>query len=242
MLVLFDIDGTLLEAPSEIHARALAASCQAVHGVEVQVPAIGADAFNGMTSPMLARVVLREAGVEDTAIDAKAGQWRRSMALHYLRLQQHMAEQRPFADAQRVVSGLADSGVRIGLLTGNLREVAVAKLRRAGVWDRRLDLAQGAFGEDSDERDDLGRIARRRMPSSHPEEGLIIVGDTPRDITCARAAGAKAVALTTGDFTAEALADADLVADSLTAMVAHIFSAAGARPSRGATGVQPIRP
>jgi phosphoglycolate phosphatase-like HAD superfamily hydrolase len=219
MLVLFDIDGTLLEAPSEIHARALEEACAQIHGVTLHVPPIGADAYNGLTSPGLGRLLLRDAGLTDEAIDDAAGAWREAMTAAYVRLQATIPEQRPFADARAVLEALTASGVRIGLLTGNFRAIAEAKMRVAGAWHDQIELGQGAFGDDAEERDDLGRIARRRWDGAGGRGDLVIVGDTPRDVSCARAAGAQALAVTTGGFGAADLAEADVVAASLTEVV-----------------------
>ena len=87
MRALFDIDGTLLEAPSEIHARAIERACLEVHGVAVEVPAVHADALIGLTLPMLGRLLLRGADLDDATIDAAAPEWRDAMTDAYLRLQ-----------------------------------------------------------------------------------------------------------------------------------------------------------
>ena len=112
-------------------------------------------------------------------------------------------------------------GVALGLLTGNFEPVARLKLARAGIgsW---FASGQGAFGSDSEDRAALPAIARRRGPGSAraggqvgspvPREHTIVIGDTPRDIACARADGVRCVAVTTGQFGADELAGADGVA------------------------------
>jgi phosphoglycolate phosphatase len=220
-LALFDIDGTLLEAPSRIHARAIEDASLAVYGVKLEAPREGADALEGMTSPLVARMRLREAGLTDADIDPGWPAWREAMIRTYLELQRSLPEQRPFADAEEALETLVAAGVGIGLLTGNFRAVAEAKLRVAGAWHDAFDLAQGAFGDDAEERDELGRVARRR---AGPGTLLVIIGDTPRDVACARTASARAIAVATGGFPRDALADADLVAGDLAETTAALIA------------------
>lgn len=89
-----------------------------------------------------------------------------------------------------------------GMLTGNLRAAAEAKLVPFGLWDY---FSFGAFADDAIERSDLGPIALRRA-SEHAghifaPEDVIVIGDTPHDIACARSFGARCLAVATGRFT-----------------------------------------
>ena len=105
-------------------------------------------------------------------------------------------------------------GVRLGLLTGNYEPIARLKLKRAGIgWA--FPPGQGAFGSDAEDRTALPAIARRRAGTPHaphPRQATIVIGDTPRDIACARADGLRCVAVASGPFSSEALMDADTVA------------------------------
>ena len=103
-----------------------------------------------------------------------------------------------------------------GLVTGNYEAIARLKLRRAGIG-RWFDAAIGAFGSDAEDRAELPAIARRRAGepgAPYPRERTIVIGDTPRDIACAQADGARSVAVATGPFGVDELraADADAVA------------------------------
>jgi phosphoglycolate phosphatase-like HAD superfamily hydrolase len=110
------------------------------------------------------------------------------------------------------VSGiLADAagrpGVSQGLLTGNLRRGAEAKLGFHDLWGY---FPVGAFADDGEMRNELGPFALSRARSHwgvpfQPEE-VWIVGDTPHDIACARAFGARALAVATGLTSAADLA------------------------------------
>ncbi len=98
-----------------------------------------------------------------------------------------------------------------------MESIAHRKLSAAGI-DGPLRPFVGAYGSDAEDRDALVPVAQERaaqlagLPDAWPSARTVIVGDTPHDISCARAAGAAVVAVTTGAYTAEALTDADAVA------------------------------
>jgi phosphoglycolate phosphatase len=100
-----------------------------------------------------------------------------------------------------------DSRFLASLLTGNVEKLAEAKLRAAGIWQ--YFKGRGAFGSDDEERDHLPAIAAERI-SSHLGYTLagnrfIVIGDTPRDISCARHFGARVVAVASGTHSVEQL-------------------------------------
>ena len=79
---------------------------------------------------------------------------------------------------------------------------------------------RAAFGSDAEDRDELPGIARSRAAlPAWPRERTVVIGDTPRDIACARADGVRVVAVGTGPFGIEALADADAVVDDARALL-----------------------
>ncbi len=98
--------------------------------------------------------------------------------------------------------------VVLALLTGNLARGAELKLTHYGVWDY---FEFGAYADDHHDRNQLGHFARTRACERHgidfPPERIYILGDTPHDIACARAIGATAVAIATGQFTRAQLAE-----------------------------------
>ncbi len=107
----------------------------------------------------------------------------------------------------------------LSLVTGNLEPVARLKLDRAGIGGY-FPAGQGAFGSDSEDRNALVPIARSRAAlPAWPRERTVVIGDTPRDIVCARADGVRVVAVGTGPFGVEALADADAVVDNARALL-----------------------
>jgi phosphoglycolate phosphatase len=108
---------------------------------------------------------------------------------------------------------------RLSLVTGNLEPVARLKLERAGIGHR-FPAGQGGFGSDHPKRAELPPIARARASDPPwPRERTVVIGDTPRDIACARADGVRVAAVATGPFAVEALADADAVADDARSLL-----------------------
>jgi len=90
----------------------------------------------------------------------------------------------------------------IGLLTGNVRLGAEIKLRHFNLWEFFLT---GAFGDEREDRRQIAALARERGVrilgrNIRPEE-ILVIGDTPLDIDCARAIGAQTLAVATGDYT-----------------------------------------
>src|SRR5262249_18703691 len=93
------------------------------------------------------------------------------------------------------------------LLTGNVEKLAEAKLRHVEIWH--YFKGRGAFGSDAEDRDHLPAIAAARLRDHlgtelHPEQ-FIIIGDTPRDISCAKYFAAKVLAVATGKHTLDEL-------------------------------------
>jgi phosphoglycolate phosphatase-like HAD superfamily hydrolase len=105
------------------------------------------------------------------------------------------------------------------LVTGNVEPIAYEKLDAQGLADY---FPVGAFGSDHAERNRLPALATRRARKHaghafRPDRHTVIVGDTPHDIECARAAGAQAVAVSTGRYSRDELSqhDPDMLFDTL---------------------------
>ena len=95
----------------------------------------------------------------------------------------------------------------IALLTGNLARGAQIKLTHYGIWEF---FEFGAYADDNADRNQLGKYARARALDLHgvefAPENIYVLGDTPHDIDCGRAFGAKTVAIATGNFSRDQLA------------------------------------
>lgn len=214
MLVLFDIDGTLLIKGATEHAQAVLEAIEEVWGIAVgQQLAVQAA---GRTDTEIAREILLLGGVDARAIDERLGDFREAAVRRYVELVPGDLSPRLAPHAATVVEALAaDEAFRLSLVTGNIEPIARLKLLRAGIG-RHFQHGQGGFGSDSEDRSDLPPVARTRAASWNggqpwPRERTVVVGDTPRDIACARADGVHVVAVTTGPYVAEALTGADAV-------------------------------
>lgn len=199
------------------HAEALNRAIKEVHGVD---PDNLRERVNpaGRTDGEIARLILLDRGVSARQIDERADEVRETCCRIY-------AEICPPDLSSVVVPGIPDvlewlSGhdrAELGLVTGNFEPVARLKLRRAGLGEW-FGSVPGGFGSDSEDRAALPAIARRRAAgngrgeSSYPREDTIVIGDTPRDIACARADGVRCIAVATGQYGADELGDADAVA------------------------------
>jgi phosphoglycolate phosphatase len=211
LLLLFDIDGTLLAGATDAHRDALHAALREVHGVEAG-PARRVISPAGRTDAEIARALLLDAGVSAERIDDRADAVREACCRVYAQLSTEDLSHTVLPGIPELLSSLAArDDVALGLLTGNYETVARIKLKRAGLG-RYFKSGQGAFGSDDEDRAGLPAIARRRAGTvgrPHPRERTVVIGDTPRDIACARADGVRCIAVATGPYAAEDLADAD---------------------------------
>ena len=121
----------------------------------------------------------------------------------------------------------AATGSRLALVTGNYEPIARIKLARAGIGHH-FAHGQGAFGSDAEDRSRAPGIARRRAGAgrAHPRERTVVIGDTPRDIACARADGVRCLAVATGPFAPAQLLAADVVATEARGLLGHITALA----------------
>jgi phosphoglycolate phosphatase-like HAD superfamily hydrolase len=214
-LLLFDIDGTLLSGATAAHAAALHQALRTVHGID---PSSERGLVNpaGRTDGEIARLILLGAGVSAERIDARADQVRTECCRIYAERATEDLSRFVLPGVPALLDGLGSRGddVRLALVTGNYEAVARVKLRQAGIGQP-FSGCPGGFGSDSEDRTALPGIARRRAGSAArpwPREHTVVIGDTPRDIACARADGVRCLAVSTGPHDASSLAGADWVA------------------------------
>jgi phosphoglycolate phosphatase-like HAD superfamily hydrolase len=214
VLLLFDIDGTLLEGTTQPVGEAMSAALKEVHGVDTSLIRTQI-ATAGRTDGEIARAILVDAGVPTEQIDALAPRVREACCRWCARLLPVDLSDAVLPGVGELLDWLAEpDDVKLALLTGNYEPVARLKLTRAGIGGP-FALGQGAFGSDAEDRTALAAIARRRAGTIGKPYGrreTIVIGDTPRDISCARADGLRCVAVASGTFGSDALAGADAVA------------------------------
>ncbi len=215
VLLLFDIDGTLVSGATDAHRDAMYEALRAVHRIDptrrMRRPLRAA----GRTDPEIARGILLDAGISAERIDERADDVREECCRAYARLCPPDLSDTVLPGVPELLATLAArADVTLSLLSGNYECVARLKLARAGIG-RRFPSGEGAFGSDDEDRAALPRIARRRagsVGSPHPRARTIVIGDTPRDIACARADEVRCVAVASGPYSEDELTGADWVA------------------------------
>jgi phosphoglycolate phosphatase len=216
LLLLFDIDGTLLQQSAGEHSRALREAAARVHGL----PALDGDVdAPGRTDEAIIRDLLVAAGVDGGEADARWAEVAAGAVTAFERLCPADLSDRVAPGMVELLSALGErpEEFRLSLVTGNLEPIARLKLERAGLG-RWFPAGQGGFGSDHRQRARLPPIARRRA-GNWSRERTVVIGDTPRDIACARADRVRAVAVATGPFPVEALAEADAVVDDARSLL-----------------------
>jgi phosphoglycolate phosphatase-like HAD superfamily hydrolase len=196
-LLLFDIDGTLVDTLGAGRA-ALERAMIDVYG---ETGPIDEFEFHGRTDPSIVRELLRAAGKTDPWVVARFPMlWRTYLAFLDDELADRDGSVTLFAGVAELLDRLrADDRFAIGLVTGNLEGGAIRKLRAGGIEDR---FAFGAYGSDSERRAELPPLAVARaselLGRRYRTTDAIVIGDTPEDIGCARASGARVLAVATG--------------------------------------------
>lgn len=207
LLVLFDVDGTLIDSAG----AGRAAIEGALHDVYGTAGPIDDTPFDGLTDPWIVRTLLEAAGLERERIA------RGLDALWESYLHRLAGSLRARAGRLRVLDGVAElldalalEGAAVGLLTGNIEAGAARKLDACGLGGR---FAFGAYGSDAEDRDALPAIALERAALAagrrFAPDAVWVIGDTPRDIGCARAGGVRALGVASGRYTLAELLDCE---------------------------------
>jgi phosphoglycolate phosphatase-like HAD superfamily hydrolase len=228
MLILFDIDGTLLHSLSAgIHA--MSAAIRELHGAEADFARVE---VHGRLDTLIWRDLGRIHGFATD--DAAHARFKECYSGH---LERRLAE-RNTVEAMPGAHELVDAvraieGVTSGLLTGNYERTGRLKVRHAGIDPDHFVV--NAWGDDGPDRRSLVPVAMGRYRDRHGRavdaRDVTIIGDTPHDVDCAHAAGARVIAVATGKFGIDALreAGADLAVADLrdTASLARWIVRAG---------------
>jgi phosphoglycolate phosphatase len=206
----FDIDGTLIRTGGAGKAAMEAALRTAFDIAEIRdtIP------YGGRTDPDIGRDLLRVHDLEPTTANYDR---LREAYLSHLEPCLRTVCGHVLPGIVELLAELRSANRRVGLLTGNIEAGARVKLEHFGLWE---SFSFGGFGDGRHDRDDVARAALAAARARHGERlhDLWVIGDTPLDVKCARAIGAKCVAVATGwNSTAElAAAGADLALDDLS--------------------------
>lgn len=211
-VILFDIDGTLLTVDSKYNRSHLR---RILDELEINYPNMETDSFSGRTDHDIFTSFL-----VNHDFDEKLYQ---EFKIRYLNYLQNILLTKPervkrYEHIEEALEFFFNGDFICGLLTGNYPKAAMIKLTAA---DIHRDFTFGAFGEFERDRNKLPQLAIKEVQKMYdvtPDPSrFLILGDTPRDIMCAKNAGMKCVAVTTGRYGYEELAkhDPDLIIDSL---------------------------
>lgn len=210
--ILFDIDGTLLRIREGFMPKLIDVLLRKLGRDTVEV---GSTSFAGRTDRDIFTQLLEANQLCTSNFDAL-----RQVYVETLEEMLSPADIDTLPGAAEAAAWCRQHGLPSGLLTGNFREAAFTKLSRAG-----LDsfFETGAFGGNHFDRNELPGVAweigRSMIGEQLLPENMVIIGDTPRDIGCAKYFGCKSVAVTTGPFGRQELSSyaPDLILDSLEA-------------------------
>ena len=200
-LVLFDIDGTLIRtggAGVKAFARVFATEFGAVDGFEKLK-------FAGRTDVSLVREFFTVHQIPVTPENLERFFERYVFWLDHILKESHSEVCRGVWEFIAGLRALPRPPL-LGLLTGNIRLGAEIKLRHLGLWET---FETGAFADDHEDRAQIAAVAQRRgsrlLGEDLAGEQVLVIGDTPLDIRCARAIGARVLAVATGGATFEEL-------------------------------------
>jgi len=211
--VLFDIDQTLIDAKGA-GARALASALRELCGDSCTVQGLE---MAGKTDLQIVREALYLGGLasDEGLVLAVSKSY-----IHHLRREMASCKGHLLPGVKELLPRLREQeGVHLGLLTGNLEEGARLKLGPFGLNEF---FPLGAFGGDREDRNELLPVAVERLRA---QEGIqiqfqdcVVIGDTPRDVACAKVHGSHCIGVATGRYSLEALrcAGADLAVEDLS--------------------------
>jgi len=216
MLILFDIDGTLLRSQGA-GVRAMEQALRSIHGEHASLRGIE---VAGRLDVLIWRDARRRLGLD--AADEAHGRFRALYAANLRSLFDSGVEARALPGVTEIVNEVHEAAdLTLGVLTGNYAETGRLKMRHAGLDPDRFII--DAWGDEGESRRDLPPVAIRRFEERagraiHATD-VVIIGDTPHDVDCARHHGCRSIGVATGQFSAEQLrgAGADLAVESLAA-------------------------
>ncbi|MFN8020180.1 MAG: HAD family hydrolase [Acidimicrobiales bacterium] len=203
-VLLWDIDGTLLRTPG-IGVRAFARALETVTGLPI---ARARYDFGGKTDPLIARDLLAAVGIDDeTYVPRLLAEVERTYDEFADELRASVVR---LPGVVELLEHFTRTGAVQSVVTGNIRFVARRKLEAGGL-DHHLLLDHGGYGSDHHDRTELVSLALGRL-AAHTggpvdRDRVWVIGDTPRDLACARGAGVRCLLVATGTYGLDALCE-----------------------------------
>ena len=207
-LVLFDIDGTLVD----VRGAGRRACIRALKDTWSVDDALDDVKFGGATDLGVLQQLRRRLALDVAHEAAFFRHMERALAAE-LSVERPRVYDGVHAFVGRCVD---DVDTTLGFVTGNAMRCAFVKVEHAGIDRTRFDV--GGFGDEHPDRNELARLAKARAVAARGDfDRVLLIGDTPNDVAAAKAIGAVAVAVTTGHASRASLEDAgaDVVVDSL---------------------------
>lgn len=201
-LILFDIDGILIRGRNESHRKSFSIAIKKLFNVDVNVDEIKP---SGKTDTRIVIEMSNKRGIPQEIVKAHLKEIFTIMVSY---VKEHVAESNleVVPHIEELLEELKQRGHILGLLTGNLEEIAKLKLKKVGL----LEFFQvGGFGEISETREKLAENAIEQVETKFgtkvDKKNVFYIGDAPLDIECGRNVGIKTIAVATGPHPKEEL-------------------------------------
>ena len=192
-IVLWDIDNTLLYTGGA-GSIGMTRAFRDLYGVD---DAFGRVEFSGRTDTAIFRDCARAHGIDEAALAAEQTRFLDAYVPH-LEAALHEVPGRLMPGIAAALDALGTTeGVVQALGTGNFRKPGELKLRHYGI-DAHFPGMPGGFGEDSESRPEMIAAAIARLAPNGERPRVVVIGDTPHDVSAARANGAYALGVATG--------------------------------------------
>ncbi len=219
---LFDIDGTLVKTGSGINRNAFHYGVKKTYGIDAYHSEIDPE---GMVDNQIVVEVLKLHGLTKEQILEKLPQEIEAV-VEFAENNKSEIKLEVLPGVFELLEEIKKQNTPMGLLTGNVEGLAWIKLESVGLKDY---ISFGAFGSQAHVRSELVEIARqnasKKFNKEYKTEDFVIIGDTPKDIFCAREAGIKVIAIATGKFSYEDLQkeNPDLLIESLDGNIEKVI-------------------
>jgi phosphoglycolate phosphatase len=214
-LILFDIDGTLLKSTNTIHVESYSYAIRSVFGIEGHLYDIVPD---GKVDSQIFLEILRHGGIPQKLV-------RQHINELFLARHEFVVQNMQDSQVNDVLPGvdclltILKKHFVLGIVTGNEEQSAWHRLEKAGLKHFFLT---GGFGNESERRADLVKIAIQRAERMANQQfspsDVLLVGDTPNDVRCAKENNLRIIAVATGRYGTQELqgTEADIVLVDLT--------------------------
>ncbi len=212
-LILFDIDKTLIGGENKSHKFSFSYAFKKVYGIDTNIDIID---HPGKTDQQIIIEVLKKKCLDEKRIKSKITECMKVMVDYF---NEFINNENIFLldGVQELLNELNENGFIMGLVTGNLEDIARGKLKKAGINQY---FKVGGFGSDDVDRANLIKLAIKKAGSNFSfkfTNNVFLIGDTPRDIKAGKSAEVKTIGVTTGIYSKKQLKDAgaDFVVPSL---------------------------